>query len=121
MSPCLSCGELTKPNPLSRCEECSTAFHRVQPAREHVATTSARSRGYDSRWRRLSEQARKLQPFCSDCGALTDLQGDHSPEAWKRKERGLAIRLQDIDVVCGRCNRKRGAARGERANKRVGG
>lgn len=53
-----------------------------------------------------------MQQFCLDCGATEDLQADHSPEAWKRWEQGLSIRLKDIDVVCGPCNRKRGQARG---------
>lgn len=53
-----------------------------------------------------------MQPFCLDCGATDDLQADHTPEAWARKAAGKAIRLQDIAVVCGRCNRDRGQARG---------
>lgn len=73
-------------------------------------------RGYDSRWKRLSLRARRLQPFCSDCGSADDLTADHSVEAWKRHEAGKPIRLQDIDVVCRRCNSDRGAARGANAN-----
>lgn len=53
-----------------------------------------------------------MQPWCLDCGATEDLQADHSPEAWSRWERGLPIRLKDIDVTCAECNRKRGQARG---------
>ncbi len=52
-----------------------------------------------------------MQPYCSDCGATEDLQCDHSREAWKRKTAGKPIRLKDVDVVCGPCNRARGAAR----------
>lgn len=118
-TPCIDCGEPTKNG--TRCETCSPRFNRVQPARErthHAPKASPAKRGYDSAWRRLSERARRLQPFCSDCGARDDLQADHSPEAWERKERGLPIRLQDVDVVCGECNRKRGAARGEHARSR---
>ena len=96
--PCLVCGE---PSAESRCPE-----HRLDA---HVLTRQ--ERGYDSKWDRLSRKARKLQPFCSDCGTTNDLQADHSPEAWARKARGKPIRLQDIDVVCGPCNRTRGAAR----------
>ena len=55
---------------------------------------------------------RRLQPFCSDCGSTEGLECDHSPEAWARKAAGKPIRLQDVDVVCGECNRRRGAARG---------
>lgn len=99
LKPCLECGE---PSEQSRCAE-----HRLD---DHHQT--AHQRGYDSRWRRLSEKARKLQPFCSDCGSTTDLTADHSPEAWRRHAAGKPIRLRDIDVVCGPCNRTRGAARG---------
>lgn len=41
------------------------------------------------------------------------MQTDHSPQAWQRKAEGLAIRLADVDVVCGDCNRNRGSARGD--------
>lgn len=68
-------------------------------------------RGYDSKWAKLSQRARKLQTFCSDCGATENLQADHSPEAWARRAAGKAIRLKDIDVVCGPCNTTRGQAR----------
>ena len=46
-----------------------------------AGTRCPEHRGYDRRWRVLSERARKLQPWCSDCGATEDLQADHSPEA----------------------------------------
>lgn len=39
------------------------------------------------------------------------MQADHAPEAWARKAAGKPVRLADVDVVCGRCNRRRGAAR----------
>lgn len=87
--PCLDCGT---PTASTRCTAC---------------------RGYDSAWERLSQRARKLQPFCTDCGATENLQADHSPEAWARRAAGKAIRLKDIDVVCGPCNVARGQARPE--------
>ncbi len=87
--PCLDCGTLSAS---TRCPPC---------------------RGYDSEWERLSKKARKLQPFCSDCGATEDLQADHSPEAWTRRAAGKPIRLKDVDVVCGPCNIGRGQARPE--------
>lgn len=89
LRPCLDCGE---PSGSTRC-----TVHR----------------GYDSDWERLSKKARKLQPFCTDCGATENLQADHSPEAWARRAAGKAIRLKDIDVVCGPCNTERGQARPE--------
>ena len=87
--PCLDCGQ---PTASTRCPE---------------------HRGYDRRWRVLSERARKLQPWCSDCGATEDLEADHSPEAWARIAAGKMVRLRDVDVVCGPCNRARGQARPE--------
>lgn len=99
MKPCLDCGA---PTDDTRCPD-----HRRD---DH--NHSAHERGYTAAWRRLSAKARKLQPFCADCGATDDLQADHTPTAWARHEAGKAVRLVDIDVVCGPCNRTRGAARG---------
>lgn len=107
MRPCIVCGE---PGESTRCDE-----HALPRGGKHQQ--SPYERGYDNAWRKLSERARKLQPFCSDCGATTDLQCDHTPLAWERKTRGLPIRLRDVDVVCGPCNRKRGAARGEKTRE----
>lgn len=98
LTTCLQCGE---PSDGPRCPE-----HTVD------TKASASARGYDAAWTRLSKRARQLQPFCSDCGSTEDLQADHLPEAWARKATGKPIRLKDIDVVCGPCNRARGAARG---------
>lgn len=98
LRPCLGCGE---PADGPRC-----AQHTLD------AKGTATARGYDAAWDRLSRRARRLQPFCTDCGATENLQADHSPEAWARKAAGKPIRLTDIDVVCGPCNVARGAARG---------
>ena len=100
LKPCLTCG---LPTAYGRC-----MTHRPVDAPK----LSARRRGYDAAWDRLSRRARRMQPFCEDCGATTDLQCDHTPQAWARKAAGLKLRLRDVDVVCGDCNRKRGAARG---------
>lgn len=97
LRPCLVCGE---PTERTRCPE-----HHVDPK------PSARARGYSAAWDRLSRRARKLQPFCTDCGRTDDLQTDHTPQAWARHDAGKVIRLTDVAVVCGDCNRKRGAAR----------
>lgn len=101
LRPCTVCGE---PSPRSRCDN-----HRPKDTK-----TSAASRGYNNRWTRLSKRARRLAPFCEDCGSVTDLQTDHSERAWERHAAGLPIRLKDVTVVCGPCNRARGAARGSR-------
>lgn len=102
LRPCLDCGE---PTDGPRCAEHTIATPVADKA-------SATERGYDAAWKRLSRRARRMQPWCSDCGATSDLQTDHTPAAWERKAAGLAIRLCDVDVVCGSCNRARGAARG---------
>lgn len=113
LAPCLSCGE---PGTGSRCRECQNDTERTY---DRKPKTAASSRGYDRRWRNLSERARQVQPYCTDCGTEDDLQADHSPEAWRRYDAGLPIRLQDVDVVCGRCNIERGTARpgGERSSR----
>lgn len=100
LRPCITCGE---PSDGPRCPEHTRDWRPKAPAAE---------RGYDAAWERLSRRARRLQPWCSDCGATADLQLDHLPIAWERKAKRLRIRLGlDAQVVCGRCNRRRGAAR----------
>jgi len=89
LRPCLDCGE---PTALTR-----------RP--EH--------RGYDAEWDRLSRRARRLQPWRSDCGSTEDLQADHLPSAWERRAQRKPLRLKDIEVVCGECNRARGSSRPE--------
>ena len=117
----------TTPAPLqSVCPDCGTPFTRedrngrcttCQPVRvdpDKTGRPASDRRGYDWRWRRLSERARAMQPFCTDCGSPYDLTTDHTPEAWERRAAGKLIRLKDIDVVCRSCNAARGAARGQR-------
>ncbi len=96
LKPCAICGE---PSEANRCDA-----HR-RPNK------SPAKLGYDWAWIQLSKRARRLQPFCTDCGRTDNLEADHTPEAWSRKAAGLTIRLEDIEVVCGPCNRARGAAR----------
>lgn len=103
LTACLDCGE---PCDGPRCTE-----------HTHDTKPTASARGYDHTWTKLSKRARRLQPFCSRCGAVDDLQADHTPEAWARKAAGKAIRLADIDVLCGPCNRDAGAARGHTATR----
>lgn len=111
---CLECGKLCKLDKAtgSRCPECWGAYRRAAKRIPNKESKRVRGdRGYNGRWKRLSKRARELQPFCSVCGATTDLQTDHTPEAWRRHELGLAIRLQDVRVLCGKCNRAAGEAR----------
>lgn len=103
LTACLDCGE---PCVGPRCPE-----HTVD------TKPTAHARGYDAAWTRLSKRARRLQPFCTDCGSTEDLQCDHTPQAWARKAAGKPIRLRDVQVLCGPCNRAAGAARGRSATR----
>lgn len=98
MKPCLTCGQ---PSRGTRCEDC-------QPP--DAGTTT--ERGYDHHWRKLSERARKLSPFCAECGATDDLTLDHTPDTWARKAAGKSLRLSDVGhVLCRPCNTRKGRAR----------
>ena len=113
-SVCADCGRVyERETKQARCPDCHPPRERT--ARRIMSESrrgTAKSRGYDEAWTRLSRRARRLQPWCSDCGREDQLTADHSPEAWARRERGLAVRLEDIDVVCVTCNAERGPARG---------
>jgi len=105
LKPCVVCGE---PSAKSRCPS-----HRPKDRKP-----SRQQRGYDAAWQELSRRARRLQPWCTDCGSTEDLQLDHLPSAWERKAAGKTIRLgTDTEVVCGSCNRGRGKARGGDPNR----
>lgn len=111
LKPCMKCGE---PTENTRCPEHTPTTKNVK---DH--TLSAQRRGYTESWNKLSRRARRLQPFCSDCGATERLSADHSPEAWQRHEQGLPIRLEDVEVVCLACNNRRGPARGDGVRRRL--
>jgi len=107
---CLTCGELSAG---SRCpRHTSQAQTRSNNAyRERIGYHVIQRQSYGSQWQRLSRQARRLQPFCSDCFTVDDLSADHSEVAHERQARGLAVRLVDVDVLCRPCNSKRGRSR----------
>jgi 5-methylcytosine-specific restriction enzyme A len=85
----------------TRCVVCELRRQRKRP-RE-----SASQRGYDYRWRKLSERARRLQPWCSWCGATDDLTTDHRvPLAAGGTRRPT---LADVLVLCRPCNSRKGA------------
>lgn len=86
---CAVCGE---PCPDYRCKAHQLA-RPVKAGREE--------RGYNAAWRNLSERARKLQPWCSTCGATEDLTCDHLE--WPART------LKDVDVLCRKCNSAKGA------------
>lgn len=117
-SVCPECGEVFERDEVTQrasCPRCHDATGDNNSTYLKRAGVTDRQRGYGYRWIKLSRRARKLQPFCSDCGSEDDLTADHTPEAWERHENGKSIRLRDIDVVCRSCNSERGAARGEKA------
>jgi len=103
LKPCLDCGQ---PCTGPRCDD-----HTVD------TKSPAAQRGYDWQWTKLSKRARRLQPWCTECGSTEDLQTDHSPEAWVRKAAGKPLRVRDVRVLCGPCNRAAGAARGPSATR----
>lgn len=106
MQPCLECGEVADG---LRCESC-------RPSASVLRGLTAVQRGYDHRWNELSARARALQPWCSDAGKVGTpcrggLTADHLPSAWRRKAKGLPLRLVDVDVVCQGHNDERGSSR----------
>lgn len=103
LRPCLDCGQ---PAPGTRCAPCRAD----RLAHVDAQRGTASQRGYDARWRRLSTRARRLQPFCEDCGAVDNLTADHL--------RWPARTLADVAAVCAACNNRRGPARGPRGNTR---
>jgi len=109
--PCLVCGE---PSPESRCKA-----HKL---RTHTKPRSRHERGYTSAWDRLSKQARRIQPWCSDCGATERLSVDHTPASWQKVAEGKALTLQDfadglLSVRCLPCNIAAGHARGNNVTR----
>lgn len=108
MRPCLGCGvpvAIENKNAGARCIDCDTA-RKKQGSGPRTHVLSSVRRGYDHAWRRLSKEARRLQPWCMDCGATEDLTADHL--------RWPARSLADVEVTCRSCNSKRGALRKNR-------
>jgi 5-methylcytosine-specific restriction protein A len=107
--PCLGCSELIISG--SRCRDC-------KPKRTSLSATQ---RGYGAWWQKLSREARRLQPFCTDCHrphtAANPLTLDHTPAAWQKLATGDRLNLRDVAnglcvVRCMPCNNAQGAARG---------
>jgi 5-methylcytosine-specific restriction enzyme A len=101
--PCVVCGALTVGS--SKCEACRPADYR----RWRIGRPShrpSRSVGYSTAWSRLSRRARRAQPWCTDCGATTDLTADHL--VWPARS------LVDVAVRCRRCNSRKGPVRDTR-------
>jgi len=105
--PCLTCG--------LPCEDTYCDEHQRKGWQHRE--TSARARGYDTAWDKLSRRARRIQPWCSLCLSTDDLTTDHLPEAWRRKAEGKSIRLRDVRVLCSPCNVDAGSSRPEDQGK----
>lgn len=58
-------------------------------------------------------RARKLQPWCGQCGSTANLTVNHTPEMWTKVAEGKALTLKDVaeQVMCQRCNNAYGKAR----------
>lgn len=95
--PCLGCGE-----PVigaSRCLECRR-YPNKHHDRIHPHSNSAR-------WKRLSQQTRKRQPFCLDCAATENLCADHIIPVADAPD--LAYVRENVTVRCKQCNGRRAA------------
>lgn len=88
--PCLVCGE---PSAESRCPD--HRVHKTHTGRHAVHTNT-------TRWKKLSRKLRRMQPFCSTCGARDDLTVDHKVPLTERPD--LAYDLANLDVLCRSCN-----------------
>lgn len=119
LKPCLDCGELSDRN---RCKDHRRALRQAKEQRyiELHGERRQRAEGHGTtEWIRLSKRARRLQPWCLDCRRTAEelqavgerLEADHLPSAWHKHSQGKALSLNDIEVVCGQCNRARGSSR----------
>jgi len=80
-TPCLICGT---PSSQGRCPQ-----HRTRQAR-----------GYSESWLQISAAAIREQPWCTYCGAVTDLTGDHRVPL----SRGGTSTPGNCVVACRPCN-----------------
>lgn len=115
-SVCPGCGAVFTRDTGTNTAYCPDCRPKDESWRLRDKTTDQRGYGYN--WQQLSKRARRLQPFCTDCGATEDLTADHTEQAWQRYDAGKTVRLKDIDVVCRGCNSERGKARGDDIGER---
>jgi 5-methylcytosine-specific restriction endonuclease McrA len=90
--PCLVCGVVT--DGPSWCPQ-------------HIPVRKRPAGRYNYRWRKASKAARTAQPWCSRCGSTIDLTGDHVLPMARGGERNPEV--EDIVVLCRRCNSSKGA------------
>lgn len=95
--PCLTCRKPTTNG--ARCAPCSTQYETARVARRGTRA----QRGYGPAWIKASKAAIAQQPWCTYCGATTDLTGDHVVP----KSRG-GTEQHGVVVACRTCNSSRG-------------
>jgi 5-methylcytosine-specific restriction endonuclease McrA len=98
VKPCLTCGALTRHG--SRCPEHQRAYEREKSRRRG----GAQKLGYTRQWQQAAHAAIDAQPWCSTCGATTDLTGDHIVA---RAHGGPGV-SENVTVLCRSCNAKKG-------------
>lgn len=81
------------------CPELTTTTRCPKHEAEYQRLRNARRTHYKREWRKLSQQARRAQPWCSACGATADLTADHV------RARSLD---EGVEVLCRSCNTKKG-------------
>lgn len=97
--PCLhpGCPAVTRNG--ARCSAHQAEVNRRR-SRERGGATA---QGYDYRWQKAVRGAIAAQPWCSRCGATTDLTGDHITP----KSRGGQPTADNIQVLCRPCNSRK--------------
>lgn len=101
--PCLTCGTPTADGP--RCPPCEAPRRRARDAQRAKARPELRT----WRWRRLSERARERQPFCTQCGATSNLQLDHVVSVAAGGPAFPHLDGVEAQVLCRSCNARKGA------------
>lgn len=98
LKPCIKagCGALSDKAQCPQHRPKDTRRIRHRPA--HAAT--------DWKWRKISEQTRAKQPWCSQCGTTNDLTVDHIIPV--SVDPSLAYEPLNLDVLCRSCNGRKG-------------
>ena len=91
--PCVDCGIVVR---ATRCVPCARGKERNRVRREQ--------RGYDSKWRRLSQMMRAAHPWCVKCGSTKDLTLDHIISL----ANGGTNDASNAQVLCRKCNSQKG-------------
>ena len=94
----------------------AAADRKAKPVTKPVATPPPKKKGKgwhtsaferSPEWRALSAEARRLQPWCTKCLAVDQLQADHIKP--KSRFPHLALDPANIQVLCWPCNRTKAA------------